>query len=65
VSARMDLRAEAAVEVPRMVLQFDASFTQRALAVVVDQRELAGENVEEFIFLLMPVAQRRASLERM
>jgi hypothetical protein len=55
----MDLRAEAAVEVPRMVLQFDASFTQRALAVVVDQRELAGENVEEFIFLLMPVAQRR------
>jgi hypothetical protein len=61
----MDLRAEAAVEVPRMVLQFDASFTQRALAVVVDQRELAGENVEEFIFLLMPVAQRRASLERM
>jgi hypothetical protein len=48
-----------------MVLQFDASFTQRALAVVVDQRELAGENVEEFIFLLMPVAQRRASLERM
>jgi hypothetical protein len=49
------------------VLQSDASFTQRAFTVVIDQRELGGENVEEFIFLLMPVAQRRerAPLERM
>jgi hypothetical protein len=43
-----------------------ASFTQRVFVVLIDQRELAGENVDEFIFLLMPVAQRRerAGLER-